>query len=86
VLYKKLLIFIILTGIFIPNYAVAQVTKTGTTAAKFLSIGEGPRALAMGGPIVHLLMMPQRFIGIPPGLPIQISSRQCLLTQPYLLV
>jgi len=49
VLYKKLLIFIILTGIFIPNYAVAQVTKTGTTAAKFLSIGEGPRALAMGG-------------------------------------
>src|SRR5512139_3883372 len=26
-----------------------QVTKTGTTAAKFLSIGVGPRANAMGG-------------------------------------
>jgi hypothetical protein len=50
VLYKKLLILIILTGIFIPNYAFAQqVTKAGTTAAKFLSIGISPRALAMGG-------------------------------------
>ena len=29
--------------------AEAQVTKTGTTAAKFLSIGIGPRANAMGG-------------------------------------
>ncbi|HEY6951430.1 MAG TPA: PorV/PorQ family protein [Bacteroidota bacterium] len=30
--------------------AIAQnVTKTGTTAAKFLSIGVGPRAIAMGG-------------------------------------
>ena len=49
-LYKKLLILIILTGILIPNYAFAQqVTKAGTTAAKFLSIGVGPRALAMGG-------------------------------------
>ncbi len=27
---------------------VGQVTKTGTTAAKFLSIGIGPRAIAMG--------------------------------------
>jgi len=29
--------------------ALSQVTKTGTTAAKFLSIGVGPRANAMGG-------------------------------------
>jgi len=30
--------------------AIAQtITKTGTTAAKFLSIGIGPRAIAMGG-------------------------------------
>ena len=27
----------------------SQVSKTGTTAAKFLSIGIGPRANAMGG-------------------------------------
>ena len=49
-LYKKLLIFIILLGIFWPGSAFTQqVTKTGTTAAKFLSIGIGPRAISMGG-------------------------------------
>ncbi len=32
--------------------ALAQVTKTGTTAAKFLGIPVGPRALAMGGAFV----------------------------------
>lgn len=54
-LYKKFFIFIILTGILIPNYSFAQqVTKTGTTAAKFLSIGIGPRALAMGGAYTSL--------------------------------
>ncbi|MCB0750171.1 MAG: hypothetical protein KDC52_01720, partial [Ignavibacteriae bacterium] len=30
-------------------FAQAGVSKTGTTAAKFLSIGVGPRANAMGG-------------------------------------
>ncbi|HEY3388935.1 MAG TPA: PorV/PorQ family protein [Prolixibacteraceae bacterium] len=48
-LYKKLLILVIVIGIFLPNHAFAQVTKTGTTAAKFLSIGVSPRALSMGG-------------------------------------
>ena len=49
-LYKKLLVFIILIGIFLPGSAFTQqVTKTGTTAAKFLSIGIGPRAISMGG-------------------------------------
>lgn len=48
--YKKLFILIILLGIYIPGTALAQkVTKTGTTAAKFLSIGIGPKALSMGG-------------------------------------
>lgn len=48
--YKKLLLTFILVGILIPNIASAQnITKTGTTAAKFLSIGIGPRALSMGG-------------------------------------
>ena len=54
-LNKKFLIFIILTGILIPNNAFALgVTKTGTTAAKFLSIGIGPRALGMGGAFTSL--------------------------------
>jgi hypothetical protein len=50
VLYKKLLIIIIILGIFLPVVSFAQkVTKTGTTAAKFLSVGIGPRAISMGG-------------------------------------
>ncbi|MDR3668974.1 MAG: PorV/PorQ family protein [Ignavibacteriaceae bacterium] len=47
---KKLLIFIILIGVSVPYTSYSQnVTKTGTTAAKFLSIGIGPRAISMGG-------------------------------------
>jgi hypothetical protein len=49
VIYKKLLIFIMLIGIVLSCSTFAQkVTKTGTTAAKFLSIGIGPRAISMG--------------------------------------
>ena len=45
---KKLLLIIF--GIFIlQSIGFSQVTKTGTTAAKFLSIGIGARANAMGG-------------------------------------
>ena len=32
-----------------------QITKTGTTAAKFLSIGIGPRANAMGGAFTSIV-------------------------------
>jgi hypothetical protein len=49
VIYKKLLIFIMLIGILPCNILGQKVTKTGTTAAKFLSIGIGPRAISMGG-------------------------------------
>ncbi len=49
-LNKKLIIAGILTILLLPFSINAQkVTKTGTTAAKFLSIGIGPRANAMGG-------------------------------------
>lgn len=48
--YKKKLFLIILLGMIIPISSYAQkVTKTGTTAAKFLNIGIGPRAISMGG-------------------------------------
>ncbi len=48
--YKKLLFIFLFAGLLSPNKTSAQnVTKTGTTAAKFLSIGIGPRAIAMGG-------------------------------------
>jgi Type IX secretion system protein PorV len=47
---KKIVIAYILIIFLLPEIISAQkVTKTGTTAAKFLSIGVGPRANAMGG-------------------------------------
>lgn len=49
-LNKKIIITGILIILLLPSFINAQkVTKTGTTAAKFLSIGIGPRANAMGG-------------------------------------
>lgn len=46
---RKLLIAVILALAFVRLDFAQQVTKTGTTAAKFLSIGIGPRANSMGG-------------------------------------
>lgn len=47
---QKVLIWVF-TLLFLTGSVVSagEVTKTGTTAAKFLSIGVGPRAIAMGG-------------------------------------
>jgi hypothetical protein len=47
---KKVIIVLFIITLLIPSLISAQkVTKTGTTAAKFLSIGIGPKANAMGG-------------------------------------
>lgn len=46
---KKLLLIIFFLFAILPGKALSQITKTGTTAAKFLSIGIGPKANAMGG-------------------------------------
>ena len=46
---KKLLFAIPFIIAVVYTSALSQVTKTGTTAAKFLRIGVGPRANAMGG-------------------------------------
>jgi len=48
VINKKLLLIVIITATFFATTHAQQVTKTGTSAAKFLSIGIGPRANAMG--------------------------------------
>jgi len=45
---KKFLLLILFSAL-LQSTAFSQVTKTGTTAAKFLSIGIGARANAMGG-------------------------------------
>lgn len=46
---KKFLIISFILFAFSQQEIFAQITKTGTTAAKFLSIGVGPRAISMGG-------------------------------------
>ena len=46
---KKFLLVIFFLFVIFNAMALSQVTKTGTTAAKFLSIGIGPKANAMGG-------------------------------------
>lgn len=46
--HRKILILFLAIVIIQPLYG-QKVTKTGTTAAKFLSIGIGPRANALGG-------------------------------------
>jgi hypothetical protein len=46
---KIYLILIITLSFFASNITAKEVKKTGTTASKFLSIGIGPRANAMGG-------------------------------------
>ncbi|MFZ5946833.1 MAG: PorV/PorQ family protein [Stygiobacter sp.] len=46
---KKLIMTLILAAFIMQPILAQTVTKTGTTAAKFLSIGVGARANAMGG-------------------------------------
>ncbi len=48
-IHKRFLIMIVLAAALLQPVEAQQVTKTGTTAAKFLSIGIGPRANSMGG-------------------------------------
>jgi hypothetical protein len=68
VLNRKILVLIIL-GIFLPYTAFAQsVTKTGTTAAKFLSIGIGPRAISMGGAYTSVANDPSALYWNPAGI------------------
>jgi hypothetical protein len=51
----KIIILVVLSfAIFQPDVFATEVKKTGTTAAKFLSIGIGPRANAMGGAFTSL--------------------------------
>lgn len=46
---KKNILIIAFIFLIVQSIGICQVTKTGTTAAKFLSVGIGPRANAMGG-------------------------------------
>ena len=47
---KRITAMLLVALTFLYNAAYSQdVTKTGTTASKFLSVGIGPRANSMGG-------------------------------------
>lgn len=52
---KKFIIFICILLAAFQIESFSQITKTGTTAAKFLSIGVGPRANAMGGAFTSIV-------------------------------
>jgi len=52
---KKFLLFSFILFALLQTEGFNQITKTGTTAAKFLSIGIGPRANAMGGAFTSIV-------------------------------
>lgn len=52
---KKFIIFSFILFVAFQYESFCQITKTGTTAAKFLSIGIGPRANAMGGAFTSIV-------------------------------
>lgn len=52
---KKFIIFSLILFTAFQYQSFCQITKTGTTAAKFLSIGIGPRANAMGGAFTSIV-------------------------------
>ncbi|QQS36541.1 MAG: PorV/PorQ family protein [Ignavibacteriales bacterium] len=52
---KKFIILTLVLFAALQSDGFSQITKTGTTAAKFLSIGVGPRANAMGGAFTSIV-------------------------------
>ena len=52
---KNFLLVIAILFFLLQGIGFSQVTKTGTTAAKFLSVGIGPRANAMGGAFTSIV-------------------------------
>jgi hypothetical protein len=63
--YMLLIITLLSCSVFI---SAQEVKKTGTTAAKFLSIGVGPRANAMGGAFTSLADDPSGMYWNPAGI------------------
>lgn len=47
--FKQCFLIIIMLPVLAGLASAGEVTKTGTTASKFLNVGVGPRAIAMGG-------------------------------------
>ncbi len=71
----------LLTVVMVSALVQAQgVTKTGTTAGKFLSIGVGPRAIAMGGAFTSSANDATAMYWNPAGID-QISENQFVFTQ-----
>ncbi|MFA3783696.1 PorV/PorQ family protein [Melioribacteraceae bacterium 4301-Me] len=65
---KKILSGLLFTVVFAFPSLAQHVTKTGTTAAKFLSIGVGPRANAMGSAYSSIANDPSAMYWNPAGI------------------
>lgn len=76
---KKIILIVLLIAVVIQPVFAQQVTKTGTTAAKFLSIGVGPKANSMGGAFTSLANDATAMYWNPAGLA-SISEVQTIFT------
>lgn len=63
---KKVLLFLIISILFIGN--IKAQDKVGTTAAPFLGIGAGPKAIGMGGAFVAVANDPSSLYWNPSGI------------------
>ncbi len=68
-MFKKKFIFVVIFGALSLSPLFGQsLSKTGTTAAKFLSIGVGARANAMGGAVASVIDDPSAMYWNPSGI------------------
>ena len=68
-MFKKKIIIVLMLGLLSLSPLFGQsISKTGTTAAKFLSIGVGARANAMGGAVAAVIDDPSAMYWNPSGI------------------
>ena len=80
-LKNKLKLILIISLTLLQSITMGKgVTKTGTTAAKFLSIGIGPRAIAMGGSFTSIANDASAMYWNPSGISL-IEKKQVIFTQ-----
>jgi len=77
---KIILILTVISGIIVSPVFPKEVIKTGTTAAKFLNIGIGPRGIAMGGAFTSLANDASAMYWNPAGVAL-VDKYQILFTQ-----
>ena len=84
-MFNKKLILLMITALFCSVVSAQSISKTGTTSAKFLSIGVGPRANAMGGAFSAVANDASAIYWNPAGIA-SITERQAIVTYTKLFV